>query len=266
MLAAITVLIPTHNGEAFVADAIESILGQNFQLWELVIGDDASTDGTRTVVERYLHDPRIRFFQNPVNVGMAANWNRCLALVATRYFMLLGQDDFFNSPRALEIAYGALETHPEVPAAYCDLLFVGAKRQRLLARTFRRTGLVDSVPLARRSILQTRNLFGIPLLIRYQAAEGAQYDPHLELATDVDFSIATARGRPVYHIAEFLIGYRFHGGNQTGRVLGRVAGEMRYIAAKHGIRLRPWDPVFMRMCAFATTLARQTVLRYGRTR
>jgi len=259
----ITVLIPARNGAAFIADAIESVVDQSFPRWRLVISDDASTDATLGIIRRYLSDTRIQLIENSVNAGLAGNWNRCLDQVTTKYFIMVCQDDLLYSTQALQKAYEIMEAQPRVPAVYCDLMLVGANRNPLLARGFHRSGLVDSSKLGRRSILQTRNAFGVALLFRSEAAQGLRYDPRLALAIDVDFSIATAKRQPIYHIPERLIGYRYHGRNQTGVLLERLVQEMTHIAGKHGIPLRPWHRALMTVSGYTTNLARQAVLWYG---
>lgn len=263
MEAEISVLIPARNGASYIAEAIESVVQQSFERWRLIISDDASTDATVEVVRRYLTDPRVELIENSVNAGLAGNWNQCLRRVGTKYFMVLCQDDLLYSPRALETAYEILTSHPGVPAVYCDFMLVDCLQKPMLRRSFHRSGLVDSVRLARLSILQTRNVFGVALLFRSEAAQGVSYDPELALTVDVDFSISTAQGRPIYHVSEALLGYRYHGRNETGLLLGRLIREMLYIAKKHGVPLRPWHRALMNASGYATNLARRAVLLYG---
>jgi glycosyltransferase involved in cell wall biosynthesis len=262
----ITVLIPARNGEAYIAAAVESVLAQTFERWRLVVSDDASTDGTREVVRRYTGDPRVELIESSVNLGLAGNWNRCLENVRSDYFMTLCQDDLLWAPDALETAHRILSGDPGIPAVYCDLLFVDGAGRRLMNRGFRRSGLVDSACLARRSVLQTRNAFGVALLFRTEASRGVRYDPALALVIDVDFSIATAQGRPIYHVPRSLIGYRYHGKNQTGVLLDRLVHEMTYVAAKHRIPLRAHHRALMRIAGYCTNTARRAVLWYARSR
>src|SRR6266540_6605400 len=61
--AMVTIIIPVYNRQRFIAEAIESILHQPFQDFEIIIVDDGSTDGTKRVIEKYLHDERISYYQ-----------------------------------------------------------------------------------------------------------------------------------------------------------------------------------------------------------
>ncbi|MCS6926809.1 MAG: glycosyltransferase, partial [Candidatus Binatia bacterium] len=65
----VSVCLPTYNGERFVAEAIASILAQNFTDFELLVVDDGSTDATREIV-RAFPDPRLRLYQNEQRLGI----------------------------------------------------------------------------------------------------------------------------------------------------------------------------------------------------
>jgi glycosyltransferase involved in cell wall biosynthesis len=262
--ALITVLIPVRNGEAFLADAIESVLRQTFTRWKLVISDNHSTDRTRSIVERYLSDPRVQLLESEVDLGMTANFNKCLGSVKTKYYNLLCHDDFLYTPYSLELAYKVLEKHAPVPVVYSDLTFVNASGARLMVRRFHRTGLIKGSEIARRSILAARNLFGIPLLVRTVSLAGCRYDEALPYVIDIDLSIATSKDKEIYYIPEPLIANRYHSGNSTSSLLRGLHPEMLALAQKHKIPLTYLDRVVIRFSAWCTTIARRAFLMYSR--
>ena len=96
----VSVLLPAYNVAPYVAAAVESVRAQTFGDWELVAVDDASTDGTAEIL-RSVQEPRLRLHPNPRNLGMTANWNRCLALAGGEIVLKLDADDALK-PRALE--------------------------------------------------------------------------------------------------------------------------------------------------------------------
>ena len=68
--------LPVYNGEKFLAESIESLLGQTYEDFELIISDNASTDGTADICRRYAQqDPRIRYIRQRQNIGSAPNHN-----------------------------------------------------------------------------------------------------------------------------------------------------------------------------------------------
>ncbi len=110
----VSIGIPVHNGENFLAEAIDSVLAQTFDDLELIISDNASTDGTRAICEGYAaRDPRVRYVRNPSNLGAAANYNRTFALARGRYFKWLAHDDRLE-PTFLERTVAVMEARPEV--------------------------------------------------------------------------------------------------------------------------------------------------------
>jgi glycosyltransferase involved in cell wall biosynthesis len=89
---AVSVCIPTYNGERFIGPAIESVLTQTFADFELIIVDDASTDGTVARIEQF-KDSRIRLVRNTKNLGLAGNWNAAVEACSAPLVKLLCHDD-----------------------------------------------------------------------------------------------------------------------------------------------------------------------------
>lgn len=87
-----SVCIPTYNRAHLLPAAIDSVLAQNFNDYEFVIVDNASTDNTQEVLKRYT-DPRIRMFRNPETVSMYANHNKCIEYARAEWVVFLHSDD-----------------------------------------------------------------------------------------------------------------------------------------------------------------------------
>jgi glycosyltransferase involved in cell wall biosynthesis len=102
--------MPTYNCGRFIGAAIDSVLRQTFDDWELVISDNGSTDDTREVVSSF-KDPRIEYHQYSVTVPMIPNFNRCLELAKGEYVLFLCADDVLTE-NTLEALTRALDVHP----------------------------------------------------------------------------------------------------------------------------------------------------------
>jgi hypothetical protein len=110
-MPAVSVIMATYNGAAFVAETIASLFAQSFTDFELVVVDDCSTDDTREVVARF-EDPRITLIASQVNQGPVHARNRAFAAARGRYVAGLDQDDICLPERfARQVAY--LDAHPE---------------------------------------------------------------------------------------------------------------------------------------------------------
>ena len=110
----ISVLMPVYNGEEFVARAVECVLAQTYGNFELLIGNDASTDGTRSIVESFAaKDPRVVVINNAENLYIAGNRNMLLSRARGKYVAWADADDE-SLPTRLERQVRFLEAHPEV--------------------------------------------------------------------------------------------------------------------------------------------------------
>lgn len=111
-LPKVTVLMPVYNGETYIGEAIDSILGQSFTDFELLIVNDGSTDSSREIVMSY-PDPRVRVVDNGRNYGQGITRNRGVDLARGEYIALMDCDDVSLVYR-LEKQVSFMDTHPEV--------------------------------------------------------------------------------------------------------------------------------------------------------
>jgi glycosyltransferase involved in cell wall biosynthesis len=110
--------MPVYNGERWVAEAIGSILAQTFRDFVLVISDNASTDGTAAICERFARqDSRVRYHRNAENIGLFKNYDRVFSLCSSRYFKWAASGDVCK-PEFLERCVTLLDRRPDVVLAY----------------------------------------------------------------------------------------------------------------------------------------------------
>ena len=109
--------LPVHNGENYLAAAIESILGQSFEDFELIISDNASIDSTGDISRSYArHDARVRYVRQSHNLGAIANYNAVFGMADCEYFKWAAHDDLL-APRFLEECIHALDGNPSTVLA-----------------------------------------------------------------------------------------------------------------------------------------------------
>jgi glycosyltransferase involved in cell wall biosynthesis len=97
----VSVALPVYNGERLLARALDSLLAQDFEDFELIICDNASVDGTRELCLAYgAKDPRIRYVRNQRNIGVFPNFNKVVELARGEYFKWAAHDDWCD-PRFL---------------------------------------------------------------------------------------------------------------------------------------------------------------------
>jgi glycosyltransferase involved in cell wall biosynthesis len=97
LLPLVVIGIPTFNRAELLARAIDSALAQDYSRLAIVIGDNASTDATPQVCQRYADaEPRVNYFRNPVNIGATPNFTEILKRAHGELFMWLGDDDWID--------------------------------------------------------------------------------------------------------------------------------------------------------------------------
>lgn len=110
----VSVIIPAYNAEAYIAEALDSILKQTYQNFEVIIIDDASVDRTLAIAKRYAaKDKRIRVYENESNKGVGANRTRGIELAKGEYICWQDADDI-SLPERLQSQVSYLDTHAEV--------------------------------------------------------------------------------------------------------------------------------------------------------
>lgn len=110
----VSVVMPVWNAEKFIGAAIESVLAQTYENFELLLVEDCPTDNTPAVVAAYAQrDSRLRVLKNDHNRGISYTTNRAIAESKGKYIALLDDDDLMT-PWRLELQVAYLEQHPEI--------------------------------------------------------------------------------------------------------------------------------------------------------
>ncbi len=122
-----TICIPTYNQAEYIGETIESVLGQTYPRFRLIIVDNASTDNTEEIVQSF-PDQRLEYIRNASNLGMTRNFNRCLELTQTKYMTLLSSDDKYH-PTFLERCVQLVEMYPDLSFVHTGAFFIDGTGQ-----------------------------------------------------------------------------------------------------------------------------------------
>jgi Glycosyl transferase family 2 len=114
-----------HNDASYIRTALESVLAQTFEDWEVLVSDDASTDETGEVVEPYLKDPRIRYVLHRENLKQAKNWAFAIANTSAPIITTLHADDAWE-PNALQTFVNAFREDEDLDLAWANWDFYDA--------------------------------------------------------------------------------------------------------------------------------------------
>jgi glycosyltransferase involved in cell wall biosynthesis len=122
-LPLVTIQVSAYNQASFIGEALASALAQDYANLEVVVCDDASTDGTPQVIERFAGDPRLRRFRNEKNLGRVANYRRLVnELSRGKWIAHLDGDDYFTDPSFVRAAVERGESHPDIVLVFSRIL------------------------------------------------------------------------------------------------------------------------------------------------
>ena len=123
-LPRLSIGLPVYNGERYLAGTLDSLLQQTFADFELIISDNASTDGTANICREYAaSDPRIRYYRSDSNRGAAWNFNNAFNLARGELFKWAAHDDL-HDPRFLAECVSALDHDPTAVLCFTRTLFI----------------------------------------------------------------------------------------------------------------------------------------------
>lgn len=123
----VSIGMPVFNGENYLAEALDSLLAQTYSDFELIISDNASTDGTQEICRTYeAKDHRIRYFRNQTNIGAAKNYNRVFELSSGEYFKWAAHDDLC-APEYLRKCIEVLDRNPSVVVCHPKTIYINEK-------------------------------------------------------------------------------------------------------------------------------------------
>lgn len=220
----LSVCIPTYNGAKYLGEAISSVLEQTLSDFELIIVDDCSTDNTEAVI-RSFSDNRIKYFKNPVRLGLVGNWNRCLELANGQYICIFHQDDVMM-PDNLTEKIKILEEYPNVGLVHSNVLQIDPEGKLI------QEGWVVNPPSDHlgvspglkffKTMLLGPNIVSCPSVVArrvcYERVGG--FDARLPFTTDWEMWLRLALFYDIGYLPQPLVKYRWHENNETHNFLG----------------------------------------------
>lgn len=118
----VTVCVVTYNQEKWIRQTLESIMAQETDyLYEVIIGEDHGTDGTRAICQKYADKyENVILLPSSSNVGVTANWIQCIQAGTGKYIMTCAGDDWWHNPNKIQLQVDFMEKHPECVLSHTD--------------------------------------------------------------------------------------------------------------------------------------------------
>ncbi len=205
----LSIIIPTYNAEKFISQAIQSILDQTYNNFELIIINDGSTDKTKIIIESF-NDKRIRYFENEKNSGIVFSRNKGLKLAQGEYIGMLDADDIAY-PEKFEEQINFLEQNKDFGmlgswANFIDEEGVGLAGNWKLKAT---PEMIPAIMLFKNYFLQSAVIYRKQCINQYSFRKG------FDILEDYLIWMEIIRKHKVWNLQKYLIKYRVHGGGVT---------------------------------------------------
>ena len=216
-MAKVSVCIPTYNRANLLHYAVNSVLNQTYNDFELIITDDGSKDNTAEVVSQW-NDSRIRYIRHPQNIGKSNNMRSGFDAATGEYFIKFDDDDGLTSD-FLEKSIFILDRNPSIDFVGTDHWVIDINNQRdqkvsqLNSQKWGRTQLSEGIVNNLLEIVFINQSFqiGATLFRNCTLKEVGFMRPNMQNCEDNDLFVRLAlAGKTGYYLPEKLMEYRFH--------------------------------------------------------
>ncbi len=248
----ITVITVVKNGRDFIADTIESVVGQSHGDLEYIVIDGGSTDGTVEIIKAY--EARIAKWVSEPDGGIADAFNKGLANASGDYILMLNSDDALAGPGVLDAMVGELARHNFPAMIYGDYDIIDRESGGFLYR--------GSVQLTREGLLRGQVLPHPCLLARRSYFEQyGNFDVTFRIAMDYEWLLRGAFSERIVHVSSLVS--RIRDGGLSTRDRNRVVDEIIRALKKNGHLASGVAVARMRLYFFSRAFVRKVLETVG---
>ena len=210
----VSVVLPTHNREPYIRKAVESVLGQTYRNFELIVVDDYSTDRTSEILQDYERvDSRVKVVHNKENIGFVRSLTKGILPARGVYLARIDDDDFWCDVEKLAKQVRFLEAHPDHVLCGGGVIIVDTQGKELLR--FLDPERDEEI---RKTVLFLANFIHSSVVMRksaYDAVGG--YDEALAYSEDRDLWFKLGKVGKFYNFQDHFVVYRRGHDNRTGK-------------------------------------------------
>jgi glycosyltransferase involved in cell wall biosynthesis len=233
---AVSVIIPTRNRSQLVGRAIQSVLAQSFEDFELIIVDDASEDGTPEALAAFI-DPRLKIFRNSRRLGGSGARNRGIASSTGRFVAFLDDDDEWFLQKLEKQVAKFKECSTEVGLIYCGFEVKSEKDTRIVMPR-------DRGDLRMRLLMGTTLGSPTPLIQKACFDEVGVFDESLESCQDWDMWKRISEKYQFDYVPEVLARLYMHGSQISYNLNAMIPGRTAMVK-KHMDEFRQYPEIFV---------------------
>lgn len=228
----VTVCISAYNHEAYVEQAIISIVNQTYQVFELIVIDDGSSDRTPQILER-LREEHGFYYERQQNMGLVRTLNKLISKAKGEYITLCASDDFWP-PTRLEEQVEALDTNPIAALVHGVPSIVNNQGAVVRDKRFKLEQMLDGETAFEDLVWRRKKFQTTTIMIRASIYDDlGGYDEQIAVE-DIDWMLRVTRKYPIKAVGQVWNYYRKHGENWTMTQSGarKLIRSERQVASK----------------------------------
>ena len=222
-MAKVSIIVPTYNRKNLIGCAIDSVLGQTFEDFELLIVDDGSTDNTGDFIKENYTDNRIHYFYQE-NQGQTYARNKALGHSSGEYICFLDSDDYWPENK-LEISLKVFEDNPNIDVVYGDEMVINHEGEELGREKIKRySGNITKHLLVENFIGMSASMVKADKI-----KEIGGMDEKVRVADDFSLWLRLSRISQFYYLDEVLGYYRLTEGQISVDKIARLDSNLRTV-------------------------------------
>ena len=221
----VSIITPAYNAEKYIKETIESVLGQTYKNWELIVVNDGSTDDTEEII-RSFDDPRVVLLSQK-NSGVSSARNLGIQSSKGEYITFLDADDVLP-PESLSVRVQYLESHPDVDLVDGNISIKDADIKNDIGIY---EPYYEGLLLPRLLALDSRVFFNVCYMFKKEILEGTRFEETMTHAEDLLFYMETASRHSVRYgfVPETIYWYRRGHTSAMANLSGLEDGYLRLI-------------------------------------
>jgi len=224
----VSVIMNCYNSDTYLKEAIESVIVQTYQNWEIIFWDNQSTDKSALIVKSY-NDEKIKYYYAPTHTLLGEARNLAVEKASGEYVAFLDCDDIWTKDK-LTLQVNLMNSNPLIGLCYGNFQIQNEKNSR--------TKLIEHshFDLNKVNILENYNIGMLTVMIRANILNlfrGNLFDIKLKLVEEYDLFCRIIKNSDLIYCDAILGTYRWHGQNCSNKYIKEWSSEYRYLAEKY---------------------------------
>ena len=204
----ISICIPVYNKPEYVLRAIQSIAKQDHKNVEIILSDDSPSSALKLAIQPYISELDIKYYHNQPALKSPMNWNNALDKATGDFYMLLHQDDWLESEKALSTFLKAFSDNPSVGFVFCKNTAIQPDGQVITLQAIR--SLLKDMSKRPHHILRA-NVIGPPSNTMLRKEIAVRYDESYIWLVDVDYYVQLlTKGNQYHYLDQHVVSIGLH--------------------------------------------------------